>query len=244
MKLASYLALVKNLRGIIYGPPEDAEGIIRCIRWLRSRFRYRNIGLPPTLLSELGKSVEKEIKPPLLRIDYPKEAVKAITEDIFSKELNNHIAAESLALASAYVSPMILTGIEAVNSLSNLIIGTVNTDKMLSVSDYKLHMRIVDYSILDMYALMTESSERAIIKILKGENVDDIITERISFVNNDIKRYWRISSSTGKPFILYLDPLKIVSNKAQNLKEIVNKFSLDETVIALSIISAIVIYLD
>ncbi|MCD6195190.1 MAG: hypothetical protein J7J82_00175, partial [Staphylothermus sp.] len=48
---AFYAMIVKNLRGVLLFDPEDEELNSR-IEWLRKRFQYRNLGIPPSLYDE------------------------------------------------------------------------------------------------------------------------------------------------------------------------------------------------
>ncbi|MCX8205256.1 MAG: hypothetical protein N3H31_06370, partial [Candidatus Nezhaarchaeota archaeon] len=45
--LSRYASLVKNLRGVVLLDLEEGE---EGVRWLQDRFKYRNLGVPPSIL--------------------------------------------------------------------------------------------------------------------------------------------------------------------------------------------------
>ena len=189
-----YAAIVKNLRGVIYwkGGSEDK------LEWLLSRFKYRSLGVPPSLHESLP---ERKI---LIRLAYPAKAVVDAVKLLSS--FMHPRAAETLCLASAYISPIMV--VEGLEDFEETIIKTLKTSVDLDDRGWRLHMRIADYTTLDFYAWSTENALEA----LKEDSLAEALRERERRVAEDEKRYWRLKPGEGRTFLAYLDPLKVVFN--------------------------------
>jgi len=187
-----YAAIVKNLRGVVYwrGGYEDR------FNWLLSRFKYRSLGVPPSLSDVMPQ------RRTLVRLAYPALAVREAAK-LFSKAMPFE-AAETLCLASAYVSPIMAVG--NIQDFRPAIIRTVRTSIEPDDKKWRLHMRIADYTTLDFYAWSTETALEA---IRKGR-LRQALEERAGRAADDEKRYWRLKPGEGRAFLTYLDPLKIV----------------------------------
>ncbi len=212
---AFYAMIVKNLRGVLLFDPEDEELDSR-IEWLRKRFQYRNLGIPPSLYSERFNELFKYKV--FRKLYYPvKEAEELI--NILSSIGYDNMFIEALVLASSYISPLMILSSKYLKLIEENSLGSVGICKELSIKDWKLHMRIADYTILDSY----ESSVIQAIDYIK--NIDnsskrkEIINQRKSFYEKDRKRYWRIlCDNPSKGFLYYLDPLIIVDKNVDKLK--------------------------
>jgi len=208
-----YAAIVKNLRGVLYsslGRPELEEKL----SWLRKRFRYRNLGLTPGMLSKYGDLLRPRLGRTFLELGAPDPGLEDLLA-LYNKltGLREDIL-EAYCYASVYVSPIIILGHEGIRDFGPLVVDEVLTDKELSDKDYKLHMRIADYTVLDFYLWSTSGAQEALALLAQGQDVEDILRERIERVTKDRRRYWRIISEEGKPFLLYLDLLPILTEKA------------------------------
>ncbi len=190
-----YAALVKNLRGVIYWK----QGHEDKLRWLLSRFRYRNLGVPPSLAENLA--MKRKV---LVKLAYPSPQVKEAVS-VFARALSPE-AAEALCLASAYVSPLMLVGVEH-SEFGPAVVDYVATDRELTDKEWKLHMRIADYTVLDFYAWSLDSAARALFE----NKLDNELKEREKRIKEDKRRYWRIASEKGRPLLIYLDPLRAAS---------------------------------
>jgi len=113
-------------------------------------------------------------------------------------------------------------------------VGEVRVCKELSNKDWKLHLRIADYSILDSYEVMVEASMEYIRGIGDKGVRRRVLGERRSFAEKDSRRYWRISCESGEPFLTYLDPLTIIE-EAPSLRESLN----EEHAAALAIVPSV-----
>ena len=79
---AKYAALVKNLRGVVLFDLRE-EGVKNSIKWLMNRFKYRNLGLPPSLFEKYKDELEDYLKGrPLRRIVYPVIELKDMVETL------------------------------------------------------------------------------------------------------------------------------------------------------------------
>ena len=188
-----YAAVVKNLRGVIYysGGREDR------LRWLLSKFKYRSLGVTPSLANLMPK------RKVLVELTYP---VKTIEEAVrlFSEVISLE-AAETLCLASAYISPVMLIG--ELEEFKPAVIRTVKTSMNLDDRAWKLHMRIADYTTLDFYAWSTQN---ALESLADEKRLVEALREREARAADDERRYWRLRSDEGRIFLAYLDPLRIV----------------------------------
>ena len=55
---ARYAAIVKNLRGVVAADLEES-GVEESIKWLASRFRYRDLGVGPMMVERFGSELQK-----------------------------------------------------------------------------------------------------------------------------------------------------------------------------------------
>ncbi len=234
MKLSHYLAYVKNLRGVMFGSGSE-DSVISGVKWLKQRFRYRNLAVPNYLVKHYPK-VEELVKEPLLKFTYPLPEVSRVAE-VLAEVTADPGLAEAVVLASSLISPVIAIGDDVVGKLRKLCIGEVLSEKELGIQDYKLHMRIADYSVLDMYIEMVALSEEV---LMDPRKLSSALKTREDRVKDDIKRYWRISGSKGKPIIMYLDPLKVLGE--EELEELRSTGEAEKVSIALSIVTAVIVY--
>jgi hypothetical protein len=180
MKLAEIAWIIKNLRGVVYLREVDEEKLKSIAR----RFKYRNIGILPSMVIE-----EKQ---PFIKLMYPSKD--------FERFMKFNRAVEAIALASCYVSP-IITFQQDYKDLKPFSIDEVLINRELSEKDLKLHLRIADYSVIDFYRWAVGS----LLSSLKEGKIEEHLEERRKRIEKDKKRYWRIASKEGKTFIAYLD---------------------------------------
>ncbi len=202
----SYVKLVKNLRGVVLFDPKD-KSYLEGIGWLSSRFRYRNLGVPPMLASRLPEKLFRGRV--FRRLFYPVEPLAELPFIMMRTGVPNYFA-EAIVLSSVYISPILLISRSLEDALSKGCLGMVKVCGGLSVKDWKLHVRIAGYSIIDFYEDMIDLS----LEYIRGSKNDgkEIIEKRMGIVINDAKRYWRISCGENETpldvFIYYYDPLK------------------------------------
>ena len=205
-----YAAVVKNLRGVIYSslPPEAFK---EKLSWLRKRFRYRNLGLTPSTLERYGDEVKPYVGRLLLELREPEPALKDLIG--FYEQLTDlpRPVLEAYCYASVYVSPVLVLGRECVNDLSPLAVEKVLVNRELSDKEYKLHMRIADYTVLDFYAWATSGALEALRVMAGGQDARPILEERLERIRKDKRRYWRVISDEGCEFLLYLDLLLLLA---------------------------------
>lgn len=203
VSFAYYAALVKNLRGVLLLDPGD-EGAWARVGWLRRRFRYRNLGVTPSVSGpRVSELLESRV---FRRLYYPVKGLEELVGHLSSHGLNP-LLAEAVVLSSAYISPLLILSEGFVNEVRRYSIGAVRVCRELGDRDWKLHLRIADYSILDSYEPMVEEGMKYV-RGRGGERVrEEVLGERRAFAEKDSRRYWRISCGEGEPFLLYLDPL-------------------------------------
>lgn len=189
----NYAAIVKNLRGVIYWKGKDR------LEWLLSRFRYRNLGVPPSMVEGIPKRKNVVV------LSYPNESIRK-AKDILAKVVKEELS-ETLCLSTTYISPIITNSPEEFEDIKLI---QVNIDRELTDKEWKLHMRIADYTVLDFY---TWAVRQAFTQIKEEREIDAILKERREKIEKDKKRYWRIEKEKGDPFLFYIDPLAIAHNK-------------------------------
>lgn len=237
---ARYAAIVKNLRGVVVADPSSSEHLNR-LQWLIGKFRYRNLGLPPSIVKEYRDMLLKYLNGnPFRELVYPLAELMIITE-IYMEKLRLPIElAEALTLSSIYISPLLVVGEEYITKLTPLVVDKVLTCKPLNDSLWKLHLRIADYTILDMYeeSIMEALNAIELLPSKQWIELDKILGKRKLRVEKDKKRYWRVACDQGKPLLLYIDPLMLMIGLAK--KEIINPRSMkSEHAAALSIIPVV-----
>ncbi len=203
---AAYAAVVKNLRGVVAPLFRGACG---AVDWLAARFRYREVGVPPSAawLSEAGRRFRV--------LTYPVGVLERLV-DFFEAEGFDRVVAEALVMGSVYVSPVFMLGDRRLSLLQSLASHVVYRCRRMDLRSWRLHMRIASYSILDMYA---DCLEEALDVIRGARALGEVLVERRSRVERDARRYWRISCTGGTPFLLYLDLLALASGFIGRLVE-------------------------
>ncbi|RLI27253.1 MAG: hypothetical protein DRO52_00705 [Candidatus Hecatellales archaeon] len=197
--LSKYAALVKNLRGVVLARMETS-GVEASLRWLVKRFKYRDLGLPPSMV-EIKK---RKGFGRLVELFYPSGELERLAEAFASKLSTPLEAVEALVIASAYVSPVIAVGRWAAEALSKLAVERVESKVRLDGKGWKLHFRILDYTVLDAYEKSVAEAEELWGRKL---NLEAFRRKRIERIRRDTKRYWRLleGDETPKPLILYFD---------------------------------------
>lgn len=206
---ARYAATVKNLRGVILFE-NPSSNTIEIINWISKRFKYRDIGIPYDLYSEMPKEIRRKF----IELYYPSKELE-ITEKILTKIYDFDIKlSRSLVLSSIYIAPLFNISYSYENDISKISICNVYVKDSLDEKSWKLHFRISDYSILDFYKQAVDES-MDIIKLLNRGSLNDeyvkrVITEREKRIYKDINRYWRVKSEKGIKFLSYIDNLKLI----------------------------------
>lgn len=208
MSFSKYAALVKNLRGVVLFNLEE-EGVEESIKWLVKRFKYRNLGVAPHLVAKYSDRLRPYLSGnPFRELTSPVRDVDDLVE-LLAKTVNTpYEVVESLVYASVYVSPLLLIGEHYSRELESLSTGTVYTCKELSVRDWKLHLRIADYTVLDFY----EGCVDEVLKTIdsgKAGGLEKIVESRQKRIETDKRRYWRVRCEHGRPFLHYVDLLGV-----------------------------------
>ena len=241
-----YAALVKNLRGVVLLSPSE-EGVGEGVRWLTERFRYRNVGVPPSVVSKAPEFFEKRLGgKPFVELAYPVEELKRFA-DFVSKALSVSVdVAEAVVLASAYVSPILVIGRSLAEEVGKLAIHSVWSNTQLDASGWRLHLRIADYTVLDFYSKSVEESTS-----LWEERFDPsaFVDKRAKAAQRDEKRYWRLKRGEEEPwlFMLYVDLASCLAkamDRNPSVAEELRRFSPDTCSAALCMESAVLVPLQ
>lgn len=221
VSFAFYARLVKNLRAVILFLPGDRE-VDHRINWLKKRFHYRNLGVPPSLYidklyRDSGRNVFRKLYYPVIELRELSEIITSLGyPDIF---------VEALMLASTYISPLFILSKKFIKLVDKYSIHRIPICKELDVRDWKLHMRIADYSILDFYEEMIDLNIEYIESLNNLEKRRSVLEKRRIIVEKDSKRYWRITCEGGdKIFLYYLDPLLLLE---ENIDKVKNKILIE-----------------
>jgi len=211
---SSYAAIVKNLRGVVL-LDLDEEGALTTVEWLVKRFRYRDLGVTPTTYNKYQDRLRKYMEgKPFRLLSYPIAELKEFASEFSSCTGLEEELAEALVTASIYISPIMVISKKYSDAIDKLSVEKIKTCKKLSTRDWKLHMRIADYSVLDMYEFSINGALRVIESCSRNE-LSRIINDREKAVRRDTKRYWRIrcEEQTGEVFLYYIDNLKLYADK-------------------------------
>jgi hypothetical protein len=224
--------------------PDEPE-IEQLIDWLTNRFRYRNVGVPPTLVEKAGDLLKDYLKGnPFVELAYPVESLRELAGFIARDLHMDPIVPEALVLASSYASPMITLGRAFREPVESLSVGLVSSKIDLDSKSWRLHLRIADYTVLDFYQW---SSEHAQLLWQPNPPLDKVVKERRSRIEKDKRRYWRLQRGEAepKPFLLYLDltcsiaELALSGNKS--LLDKLVKLPKGEASAGLAIVSAVLV---
>lgn len=235
---SKYAAVVKNLRGVVLFN-FDEEGVESSLNWLINRFKYRNLGLTPLAVNKyryrLGRYLAGN---PFRELVPPVPAVRNLVAKLVHVLPLEAETVELLVFASTYISPGILVGETYLDRLKSLSIDAVYACKDLDLGSWKLHLRIADYTVLDMYEWSIETARKAIQLVKRGESVASVLKERALRVERDKKRYWRIACSEGdRLFLLYLDLLRTLAETSVDLLSNID----EDALAALSIVPVVYI---
>ena len=208
-----YAALVKNMRGVVYFDPSEEEAY-QGLKWLNERFKYRVLGVPPSLLKSLNR-----VSKPLIPLAYPHHEIESFTSTI-ARSLNLELSlSEALCLSSCYVSPILALGSRAQERLKSIAVHEVYTKTSMGLKDWKLHLRIADYSVLDLYEWSTLQAQ----KIWEPDvDIKKLLEERTKAIKRDEKRYWRLQRGDLEPklFMVYLDLLQRISRSEEAMNNV------------------------
>ena len=222
--LSKYLALVKNLRGTVY--IRDDEELLS---WVRDRFKYRNLAVPASIEPSIG------VRKPFVPVDYPLDSLLKLKEITLKVLKADPTFIDSLILASCFVTPLLLIGAEASDEAKKHAVSIVDTKADMGVRDWKLHLRIADYSVLDLYTWCTSHSKR----LWEGYDLKKFVDERRRAIQKDRRRYWRLErgKGEGRPFLAYLDLAQYLIEDLDALLRLPK----EEAVLALAIVPAVFI---
>ncbi|MEM4810110.1 MAG: hypothetical protein QW249_06320 [Desulfurococcaceae archaeon] len=215
---STYAAIVKNLRGVVLLELGE-KGVDKSLDWLIKRFRYRNLGLAPIIAEKYRDRIKKYLAGnPFRELAYPIASIKEFRGKLAEKlELSEEVL-ETLVFSSIYVSPVIMIGDTYLDELMEISINTVNTCRELNTNEWKLHLRIADYSVLDMYEWSIENARYVVSSLKTNKDFTNALVERYRRIEKDRKRYWRIMCNEGRQvFVLYIDMLKLVMNREPGL---------------------------
>lgn len=235
-----YAAIVKNLRGVVALNLEE-EGSWEKIKWLIRKFRYRNIGLPPAIVEKHRKSLEKYLRGnPFIELAYPTQELEKLPSLLASTTRIPIELAEALVLSSTYISPLLVASRVFMDVLSRIAVDKVLACREIDDNSWKLHLRIADYSVLDMYKERVFELLRAVENnSLDEDTVEEIMGKRRRDVARDKKRYWRITCDQGKPFLVYIDLLTTIV-KNTSMREVIELIKRDKELIAgLAVVPAV-----
>jgi hypothetical protein len=227
LNLPKYVSLLKNLRAVAFVDP-NAPPPMEEIRWLRRKYKYRNIGVSRSLLKALQPKI-KEIflKKPFKTLESPISEIEDFIRTVskIKMEVPNYIV-ESLVFASCYVNPIVVLGRDSLPILSPLVAWSMKSTTELPEVEIKRNLRIIGYAILDFHEKVIGEAYKSLRKIAeelkKGEkfekvknDVEKLIKKRINLAKKDgEKRFWKLRQTGGEEervVIAYLDIIPLIS---------------------------------
>jgi hypothetical protein len=235
---AEYVALVKNLRGVVLLEPRE-DGAEHRVAWLGQRFRYRNLGVPPALVAAHPDFLHGRLRgKPFVELAFPLASLERVAEAVAGCEgAARRTAAEAMVLASAYASPLICLEGAALAAVRPFAVDAVETAVALSDKDWRLHFRIADYTVVDLYQWSTNHARG-----LWRDEANDLAQARRQRIAKDRRRYWRLQQGEGptNPFLLYLDLTARVAGEV-TLRAAMTRLPEDEACAALAIVAAVAV---
>ena len=205
-ELHLYVATVKNLRGVIFSVSKD-DILERGLKWLARHFKYRNLGIAPSMIKRYEFLNKYLTRKQFITLRYPTQGVKRIAENLQVILNTKRILIETICLSSAYISPLIVIGKDSVKVLERFTILKVLGKEKMTTSDIKFHLRVADYSVLDMYVWSIENAREVLESISKGEEYEEYLKYRLKRVADDSKRFWRITQEHKVCIVMYVDLL-------------------------------------
>lgn len=231
-----YAATVKNLRGVLLVEVEH-QASRALVEWLVQRFRYRNIGIPPTLFERGREFFEGYKGKPFLELAYPVKTLQKLVELVAEEFRVEEEVAEAVVLASAYVSPIIVLGERPFKKLKPLGVEQVESRVELQDRDWKLHFRIADYTVLDFYQWSLANAQG----LWRRADLELLRRERRERIKKDKRRYWRLQKGEKSfPFLLYLD-LAQLAVKRLNLLRRLRRLPPEEALAGMGIVAAVIV---
>ena len=232
-----YAAIVKNLRGVILFENYNRE-VERILKWLVKRFRYRDLGIYKDLYLLLPDDLRRRF----IKLDYPIDSLSSFSKNLSTLKLIDDNLLNSLMISSIYIAPLYSIALSYKDKLEKFAIEKIFICNSMDNKEIKLHLRIADYTILDLYRERVLENMR-IIEIIKSKEfsnkeIENLFKTRSKLIKKDLKRYWRIKCERGMIFLLYIDLMKIIYDYV--LKNVVNikEFNTDVAA-ALSIIPVV-----
>jgi len=204
--LARYTYLVKNLRGVYIASSRD--NVEEYVSWLSRKFRYRDLGVPQCLVESREDIFKGRLSGnPFHQIDFPtqrvREAALEVVEALNSVGLDR-CTALALTLASSYASPVLATKSVVEELVESRVAIYVVEGPKLDDKSAKLHLRIVDYTVLDAYLPTIEDAKRL------ASSREKLLESRRAYAERDSKRYWRFAGKGDNKVIVYLDYLHLL----------------------------------
>lgn len=264
INLPRYVSLLKNLRAIAFLDPK-VKVPVEEIKWLRKKYKYRNIGVAQSLLTALNAEIKEYFaKKPFEILKAPLSEIVQFIEIISSlkPEIPRYIF-ETLTFSSCYVNALIILGRESFSVLEPFTAWEMKSTAELPEKEVKRNLRIVGYAILDFhdkvikeaYKTLKEASE--IIKESRGfdkarKKLEKLIDKRKKIAKKDgEKRFWRlrqIGEERERTVIAYLDMVPLISEilakkEAEMLIDFIYKSSQNISM-ALSLTPAFILQLD
>ncbi len=239
---SQYAALIKNLRGVVFADFKT-ENVTETLNWLTKRFKYRNLGVSPSVLQEAEEFFKGKLNgKPFVKLVYPFKSLKKLAKFMVKNFNIEFKIAETVVLASTYVSPLMVMGENILKSLEKICVDIIYSNVKLDDFGWKLHFRIVDYTVLDFYIWSTNHSKQLWRQKL---NPEKFVEERKEKISRDKKRYWRLQKGEEKssPLIFYLDFAQTIAKNLGNnkIRRDFFKLPIDEVKAGLAIEAAIIL---
>ncbi len=250
--LHAFLSILKNVKGCIFFN-YDLEGkFIDEIGWLSKRFRYRNLGYAQSLM-QAAKNGERDLisRKPFVELPYPVDEIMEFRNLLTELFNGMEIEIDTLILASVYVTPVIVIGIESLEKLNKFIVYRKSSTAMLDERELKRNIRLVNYAIIDFHHIMGLDALSSLKKYAEEKDANflgKVVENRRRMIEEDCeKRFWRLNVegiTEERDVIVYLDIytllcMKLMKEKGDSILEFIEKSS-QSLAAALSCIPAFV----
>lgn len=251
--LHAFLSILKNVKGCIFFD-YDLEGkFIDEIGWLSKRFKYRNLGYAQSLM-QAARDGERDLisRKPFIELPYPIDEIMEFRNLLTELFNGMEIEIDTLILASVYVTPVIIVGIESLEKLDKFIVYRKGSTAMLDERELKRNIRLVNYAIIDFHNMMGLDALSSLKKYAEEKDTNflgKVVENRRKIIEEDCeKRFWRLNiegTVEERDVIIYLDiytPLcmQLIKGRKGKILEFMGKAS-QSIAAALSSIPAFVL---
>jgi len=199
MKLFEYLVLLKKVRGVLFASGVESERTR--INYLDSSFHNDILAIPASMWRFIPNSKTlRHNELPFIESEHILEKITSLANCDFS-------VIESMAMASAFICPLIILERNEFYRFKPLVLTTFRGDPIRKKEGIKKHIHLLELTAISFFIKSLNDAEKVFNGDLLLENV--LRSRRIAALNETQKNFWRFGDgSSGKIIFAYLDILQ------------------------------------